>query len=63
MKEKGAEGNPSDLDKIYKANFVLRAIYLTPGAHTIRFAFDPFSFKLGLSISLATLLFGIFYIS
>jgi hypothetical protein len=40
---------------IYKANFCLRAVYLAPGKHRVRFSYNPLSFKIGLSISLATL--------
>ena len=43
-------------DKIYKADFILRAVYLEEGSHTVRFLFDPFSFKLGVIISITTLL-------
>jgi len=43
--------------KIYKANYIFRAVYLTPGSHTIVFKYEPFSFKIGLCISLLTLLF------
>lgn len=50
------------LDKIYAANYILRAVYLDSGEHTVRFVFDPFSFKLGLGISLATLILILFYI-
>ena len=42
-------------DKIYKANCAFRAVYLAPGEHTVRFIFDPFTFKLGAVISLMTL--------
>jgi hypothetical protein len=44
-------------DKIYKANFTLRAAYLAPGIHTVRFIFSPSSFKIGVLISLVTILF------
>ena len=40
--------------KIYKANFCLRAVYLNPGKNMVRFSYNPVSFKIGLSISLAT---------
>ena len=42
------DGRP---DKIYAANYLIRAVYLGTGEHTVRFAFDPFSFKLGLALS------------
>lgn len=41
-------------DKIYKANFILRGVYLAPGKHTVRFFYNPVSFKIGLAISLIT---------
>jgi uncharacterized membrane protein YfhO len=41
-------------DKIYKANFCLRAVYLAPGEHLVRFSYEPASFKIGLGISLTT---------
>jgi len=43
--------------KIYKTNYILRSIFLKPGAHDIEFVFDSISFKLGLIISLVTLIF------
>lgn len=47
--------------KIYKANYTFRAIYLTPGSHTIVFRYEPLSFKIGLRVSLLALLFiGVF---
>jgi len=41
--------------KIYKANYVFRAVYLTPGTHEVEFRYDPLSFKIGLLISSASL--------
>ena len=39
--------------KIYRANFMLRAVYLSsPGAHVVRYRYDPLSFKVGVAISL-----------
>lgn len=50
-------------DKIYKANFVSRAVYLDKGSHLVRFVFDPYSFRLGAGISILTLLgMALFYI-
>jgi len=43
-------------EKIYRANYILRAVYLRPGKHTVKFTYDPFSFKLGLLITLVTIL-------
>ncbi|MEW6101248.1 MAG: YfhO family protein [Candidatus Omnitrophota bacterium] len=42
--------------KIYRANFILRAVYLNPGKHLVVFRYNPASFKIGLLISLSTLL-------
>lgn len=53
------DGRP---DKIYAANYIVRAVYLGPGEHTVRFVFDPFSFKLGLCISLTTVILILLYI-
>lgn len=44
-------------EKIYQADYILRAIYLNPGKHDIRFVYDPLSFKVGTYISLITALF------
>ena len=44
-------------DKIYVADYVIRSVYLGAGEHTVRFVFDPFSFKLGLWISIITAVF------
>ncbi len=44
------DGSPT---KIYRANFMLRAVYLPDrGRHIVKFAYFPFSFKLGCVISL-----------
>lgn len=42
--------------KIYKANYIMRAVYLTQGSHKVRFIFDPWPYKLGLWMSSATFL-------
>ncbi len=42
--------------KIYKTNYILRSIFLKPGAHKIEFRFAPTSFALGMWISIVTLL-------
>ncbi len=34
-------------EKIYQANYILRAIYLGPGKHDISFIYDPLSLKVG----------------
>lgn len=42
--------------KILRANFTLRAVYLEPGKHEVRFVYNPASFKLGAGISAVTLI-------
>lgn len=42
--------------KIYKANYVLRAVPLKKGTYKIRFVYDPFSFKCGLYITIFTII-------
>lgn len=42
--------------KIYRADHAFRAIALGPGTHTLRLFYDPFSLKIGLAISLSTLI-------
>jgi len=41
--------------KIYKTNYILRSIFLQPGEHDIEFVFKPVSFKIGMIISIITL--------
>jgi hypothetical protein len=50
------DGSPSP---VYLANFLFRGVYLPPGPHTIDFAFDPLSLRIGLAASVATLLFAV----
>gem|GEM_PF-417122 len=45
------DGKPG---KIMRADYIFRAVYLMPGQHTVEFIYDPFSFKLGIFISLIT---------
>ncbi len=42
--------------KIYRANYIMRAVHLGPGKHTVKFTYDPFSFKIGAIVTLATLI-------
>ena len=42
---------------VYLANFLFRAVYLSPGPHVVEFVFDPLSLRVGLAVSVATLLF------
>ena len=39
--------------KVYRANYLFRAVLLPEGEHQIEFAYDPASFRAGLQISLA----------
>ncbi len=41
--------------KVYRADYVFRAVQLSGGQHTVEFVFDPLSFKIGLSISAVAL--------
>lgn len=41
--------------KVYRANYILRAVYLAKGKHQVKFIYDPLSFKVGKYISLFTL--------
>ncbi len=41
--------------KIYRADYTLRAVHLKPGKHIVTFTYDPFSFKIGMIITLVTL--------
>jgi uncharacterized membrane protein YfhO len=43
-------------NKIYRANYVLRAVFVPSGKHTVEFKYDPWSFKIGAIISLLTLI-------
>lgn len=49
--------------KIYRTNYFMKGVFLEPGPHTIQFIYSPFSFKIGLLISLATFSFliAVFY--
>jgi hypothetical protein len=41
-------------EEILRANYVFRAIPLGPGSHRVEVAFEPLTFKIGLSVSLLT---------
>lgn len=43
--------------KIYKADYIMRAVYLSRGKHKVKFIFDPWPYKTGLWLSSATFLF------
>ncbi len=42
--------------EIFKTNYILRSVFLQPGDHKIVFRFNPASFKIGLWMSLGTLM-------
>ena len=42
--------------EIFRANYLFRAIVIEPGTHKIQFEYDPFSFKLGMTITMLTIL-------
>lgn len=46
------DGRP---EKVYRADYVLRAVYLGPGKHIVKFTYDPLSFKIGTIITLLTI--------
>jgi len=41
--------------RLYRANYLFRAVYVPAGEHELRFVFRPLSFQLGLSITLTSL--------
>lgn len=49
--------------KVYRTNYTFRGVEIPKGAHTVEFYYDPFSFRLGLMISIISfasiLVFGI----
>ncbi len=49
--------------KILRANYMFRAIVIGPGKHQVRFEYDPLSFKLGLAVTLTTILLcGVYFL-
>ncbi|MBI1935274.1 YfhO family protein [Candidatus Woesearchaeota archaeon] len=49
--------------EIYRADYILRSIYLDKGKHQIDFIYDPVSFKIGLRITLAASFFVVVYLA
>lgn len=41
-------------ERVLRANYAFRAVYLEPGYHEVRLIFEPLSWKVGLGISVAT---------
>ena len=42
--------------KIYRANFMFRSVYLDKGKHEIEFVFEPLTYRVGLWVSLITVI-------
>ena len=42
-------------EKLYRADYLLRAVYLDRGEHSVKFVYDPISYRIGKVISLITL--------
>jgi len=49
-------------EKLFCANYILRAVYLTPGEHVVEFRFSPLSFKIGSLTSITTLIILIIFV-
>jgi Bacterial membrane protein YfhO len=47
---------------IVQTNYVQRGVKVPAGEHTVRFEFHPLSFKLGVGISVAAVLYGIYWL-
>lgn len=47
--------------EILRGNYAFRTILIEPGKHKVSFKYDPMSFKIGLAITLATILFCFIY--
>jgi len=43
-------------EKLYRANYTFRAVWLNEGKHAVNFKYNPLSLKIGANISLVTLL-------
>lgn len=50
-------------DRIYKTDYTLRGALLNPGHHRVEFKFEPSSFKLGILITLLSILFITIFIT
>lgn len=48
--------------KLFKANYIMQAVFLDKGYHQIKIIYNPISFKIGAFISIITLLFSIIII-
>jgi uncharacterized membrane protein YfhO len=47
------DGSP---EKIYQADYNLRAVFLGAGTHQVKFVYDPVSFKLGAGVTFVGIL-------
>lgn len=54
------DGQPT---AVYRANSVVRAVYVPAGSHTIVFTFWPWDFVAGTAVSAAALLVGLFLLA
>ena len=45
-----------NIDKIYRANYLFRGVFLEKGKHTVKFVYRPVSFRLGIYVTIATVL-------
>ncbi|MFC1666759.1 YfhO family protein [Candidatus Omnitrophota bacterium] len=52
-------------EKIYRADYILRAVRIEPGEHIVRFRYNPLSLKIGMLVTLVTIaaLFGFWFVS
>jgi len=48
--------------KIHRANYLMRSVHLEAGWHTVEFAYDPLSFKVGSWISVGAMLSLVIYV-
>ena len=48
--------------KLYKTDYVLRSVYLDKGEHEVEFIYSPSSYKIGIMITLTTLIFVLLFI-
>ena len=54
------DGKPAEIQRV---DYILRGVYLTPGAHTVEFTFDPLPFKIGKYLTLASFAFFAFMVA
>ena len=49
--------------KIYRTNYVMRGVFLRAGRHRVEFRYEPLSFKIGVAISVATLVLAMLWLA